>query len=100
LVVGGERINATTLHDWGILDSLVSRELLLKEALAWATRYAALAPIPAQMIKRSVNTIVSSLDAAVMHMDVDQNILSANTEDRRIAVKAYLEKTDPSFTGN
>ena len=100
LVVGGERVDASTLHDWGILDALVSRESLLKEALAWATRYAALAPIPAQMIKRSVNAIVSSLDTAVMHMDVDQNILSANTEDRQIAVQAYLENTNPSFTGN
>ena len=52
------------------------------------------------MIKRSVNAIVSSLDTAVMHMDVDQNILSATTVDRQIAIKAYLEKTDPSFTGN
>ena len=100
LVVGGERVDASTLHDWGILDSLVSRESLLKEALAWGSRYAALAPIPAQMIKRSVNAIVSSLDTAVMHMDVDQNILSANTDDRQIAVQAYLEKTHPSFTGN
>ena len=100
LVVGGERVDASTLYDWGILDALVSRESLLEEALSWAARYAALAPIPAQMIKRSVNAIVSSLDAAVMHMDVDQNILSATTEDRQIAIKAYLEKTEPSFTGN
>ena len=100
LVVGGERIEASTLYEWGILDALVDRESLLQEALSWANRYAALPPIPAQMIKRSVNAIVSSLDAAVMHMDVDQNLLSATTVDRQIAIKAYLEKTDPSFTGN
>ncbi len=100
LVVGGERIEASTLYEWGILDALVDRESLLQQALSWANRYAALPPIPAQMIKRSVNAIVSSLDAAVMHMDVDQNILSATTLDREIAIKAYLEKTDPSFTGN
>jgi len=100
LVVGGERIEASTLYEWGILDALVDRESLLQEALSWANRYAALSPVPAQMIKRSVNAIVSSLDTAVMHMDVDQNILSATTVDRQIAIKAYLEKTDPSFTGN
>ena len=100
LVVGGERVEAATLLEWGVLDALVRKETLMDTANAWARRYAALAPVPAQMIKRSVNAIVSSLDTAVMHMDVDQNILSATTEDRQIAIKAYLEKTDPSFTGN
>ena len=69
-------------------------------ALEWAARYEAKSPIAAQMIKQSVNAIVSALDRAVMHMDVDQNILSAMTEDRNAAIAAYRGKTEPTFTGN
>ncbi len=100
LVVGGERVHAPDLLHWGILDDLVPRAELLDTARAWAGRYAAKSPIPAQMIKRSVNTIVSAMDNAVMHMDVDQNLLSASTEDRSAASKAYRAKTTPQFKGN
>lgn len=100
LVVGGERVTADTLLQWGVLEAVVPRDELLVEAEAWAERYARQAPIPAQMIKRSINTITSALDAAVMHMDVDQHLLTVTTEDRRAATKAYLGDADPSFTGN
>ena len=100
LVVGGERIQSGTLRDWGILDECVPRTELMSTAIRWAERYAALSPIPAQMIKQSVNHIVSSLDTAVMHMDVDQNILSARTEDRKIAAEAYRSKSDAVYKGN
>ena len=39
-------------------------------------------------------------DQSIMHMDVDQNILSAMTEDRGIAIQSYLDKTEPTFSGN
>lgn len=100
LVAGGERIHADELLSWGILDALVPRSDLLPTAMKWAERYASLSPIPQQMIKQSVNAIASALDTAVMHMDVDQNLFSATTEDRREAIRSYLEKTEPTFTGN
>ena len=100
LVAGGERIHAPELLRWGILDALVERSALLDTAEEWARRYAAKPPIAAQMIKRSVDAIVSALDNAVMHMDVDQNLLSARSEDRAEAIAAYRGKTQPRFTGN
>ena len=100
LVAGGERIHAEMLLAWGVLDELVARDELMSTAYQWAKRYAALPPIPQQMIKQSVNHIMSALDTAIMHMDVDQNIFSASTEDRTIAIRSYLAKTEPTFTGN
>ena len=100
LVIGGERIHAEELLAWGILDALVPRASLMDTAFEWAARYQAKSPIAAQMIKQSVNAIVSALDGAVMHMDVDQNVLSAMTEDRNAAIAAYRGKTEPTFTGN
>ena len=35
-----------------------------------------------------------------MHMDVDQNLFAATSEDRAAAVDAYLNGTEPKFTGN
>ena len=100
LVIGGERIFAPQLLKWGLIDELVPRSGLIDMAVEWANRYANLSPIPAQMIKQSINHIVSAIDTAVMHMDVDQNILSSLTDDRDIAVSAYLNKETPKFTGN
>ena len=100
LVAGGERVHAPDLLQWGILDAVVPNAALMDTALAWAQRYVAKSPIAAQMIKRSVNALVSALDGAVMHMDVDQNLLCARTEDRKAAIEAYRGKTDPRFQGN
>ena len=100
LVAGGERIYAKELREWGVLDELVSRDTLMDTALAWAERYAALPPIPQQMIKQSVNRIVSALDTSIMHMDVDQNLYTASLEDRKEAVSSYMAKTKPTYSGN
>ncbi len=100
LVIGGERIHAPDLLDWGILDALVPREALLETAFEWAARYAAKSPVAAQMIKRSANAIASALDGAIMHMDVDQHILSARSEDQKAAIAAYLDGSEPTFTGH
>ena len=100
LVIGGERIHAETLLAWGVLDELVPPGHLLDAAKEMADRYAAKPPVAAQMIKQSVNQIAGALDAAIMHMDVDQNLLAAGSDDRRAAIEAYLAKTTPTFTGN
>ena len=100
LVIGGERIPAETLLAWGVLEERVPRARLLEAAREMAERYAAKPPIAAQMIKQSVNQIASALDAAIMHMDVDQNLLAASSKDRRTAIEAYLAKTTPTFTGD
>ena len=108
LVAGGERADAPTLAEWGVLDAVVPPAALMDTALAWANRYAAKSPIPAQMVKRSVNAIASAADNAVMHMDVDQNLLAAATEDRAAAAGAHLRRlrgagepeAAPRFKGN
>jgi len=100
LVVGGERLHADTLTQWGILDEQVPRAELIDAASKMAAHYAAKPPIAAQMIKQSTNQIANALNHAIMHMDVDQNMHAANTEDRKAAVDAYLAKTNAVFTGD
>jgi enoyl-CoA hydratase/carnithine racemase len=100
LVAGGERIHAAQLLDWGILDRLVPAAQLLDAADELAERYLNKPPVAVQMIKQSVNRIVSALDESIMHMDVDQNLFAQTSEDRAAATAAYLNKTPPTFTGN
>lgn len=100
LVVGGERIPAKMLLEWGVLDDLVAPEELRSAALTLAQHYAAKPPIAAQMIKRSINALSAPLGNAIMHMDSDQNLYTQQTEDRARAIRAYLDKSDPQFTGN
>ncbi len=100
LVAGGERIHSETLLAWGVLDECVTSAELRPAAERMAAHYAAKPPIAAQMIKRSTNQIANALNHAIMHMDADQNLFTASTEDRAAAIKAYLDKSTPEFTGN
>ena len=100
LVAGGERVGAQTLLQWGILDELVPGRELLDKAQEFAQFYVAKPPVAVQMIKRSINQLVSALDLAVMHMDADQNLFAQTSKDRAEAIDAYLNKTPATFTGD
>lgn len=99
LTILAQKESAQTLLAWGFLDEVVPKEHLMKSALETAEQYAALPPIAAQMVKRSVNAISSALDQAIMHMDSDQVLLASLTEDYKEGVKAFFEKRKPEFEG-
>ena len=100
LVIGGEHIHGPMLENWGILDEMTEKEQVMERAHAWAAYYAERPPVAAQMIKRSVNALATALDRSIMHMDFDQNILSAMTGDAAEATRAYRAGEKPKFTGN
>ncbi len=100
MVIGGRKEVAADLLQWGFLDQVVSTEQLMDAALAMAKFYAAKPPIAAQMIKSSVNTLSNALGQAMMHMDRDQNLLTATTADREEAMRAFAEKRPAKFTGD
>lgn len=100
MIALGRNEEAQTLLEWGFYDEAVPREQLIDRAMAMARDYAGQPPIPAQMIKQSVNALVSALDRSIMHMDRDQWMLTAGTDDYREGIKAFFEKRRPEFKGN
>jgi enoyl-CoA hydratase/carnithine racemase len=98
-IILAQRETAQTLLDWGFLDEIAPKDQLLPQAMAMAKQYAAMPPIPAQMIKKSVNAISCALDQSIMHMDMDQLALTATTQDYREGISAFLEKRKPEFKG-
>ncbi len=99
MIMSGRLFDAPTLLNWGFLDEVVAPDQLDSTARAWAEEYASLPPIAVQMIKRSINRYAGALDQAIMHMDADQWLLAAHSEDMKEAVSAFFEKRKPTYTG-
>ena len=76
MIMLGDREEAKTLLEWGFLDQLAPAAELVDAARALARRCAGQPPVAVQMIKQSINAVSGALDDALMHMDVDQNLLS------------------------
>jgi hypothetical protein len=65
-----------------------------------ADLYASKPPIAVQMIKHSTNELAHALGSAIMHMDTDQNLLSASTRDRAAAIDAQRHQQPGKFIGD
>jgi len=95
----GRKEGARTLLDWRFLDEIAPDSELLERAVEMADMYAVQAPIPTQMIKRSINAITSFPNQAIMHMDGDQVLLAQSSGDFKEGVEAVFSKRQPEFKG-
>jgi enoyl-CoA hydratase len=99
LVIFGERLPATTAHDWGLVDALTEPGGALEAAMIWARKVAALPPLSVRMAKRGITQMATALNLTATFMDADQYLLATSTEDHREALKAFRDKRTPKFTG-
>ncbi|MFX1476762.1 MAG: enoyl-CoA hydratase/isomerase family protein [Promethearchaeota archaeon] len=100
MTILGRNNDAPTLLKWGFLSEVIPKEKLLTRALEIAKDYAIMPPISAQMIKKTINHISGALDQAIMHMDMDQLLLTLQTDDLKEGVAAFFGKREGKFKGN
>jgi enoyl-CoA hydratase/carnithine racemase len=98
-VIFGDKVEAAQALAWGLADEVVPDGEALAAARRWAEKVAKLPPNAVRMSKQSVNATANALHAATTFMDLDQYALATTSEDYREAIKAFLEKREPKFTG-
>lgn len=96
----GEKIDAQTALEYGMIYKMVGSENLMDEALKLAERLAAMPTKGLGLIKNAFNkSFTNDLDA---QLDYEEELQrqAGRTYDYSEGVKAFLEKRKPQFRGN
>jgi enoyl-CoA hydratase/carnithine racemase len=99
MALTGQRVFGPELYRVGVVEACVPPADLIETALTIARSLAAKSPVAMRMAKGSLNTIEEmSLRDGYRH---EQNLTAElrKTEDSREAMRAFIEKRPPQFTG-
>lgn len=95
----GERIPAEKALEHGIINKIVEREVLMEEALKFASRLEKQPPISLRLIKDSVNKAVDYPLYEGMQYERKNFYLLFATEDQKEGMNAFVEKRKPNYKG-
>ena len=95
----GDRIPVDIALAYGIVNRIVSEELLMEEALKFAKRLAKQPPLSLRLIKDSVNKAVDYSLYEGMQYERKNFYLLFSSQDQKEGMQAFIEKRKPNFKG-
>jgi enoyl-CoA hydratase len=99
LLLTGDMLTAREAFDAGLVSMVSADGSALDDALALASRIAAMPPLAVAEIKRVMHAgLEAPLDVALA-LERRAAYLLFDTDDKREAMRAFLEKRKPSFSG-
>jgi len=99
MALTGDRVEAATALEWGLVSRVVEPARLLEEARALAARVAVNPPHAVRMAKRLLREAQGRSLDSVLELSAAMQAIAHHTRDHHEAVAAMLEKRPPEFTG-
>ena len=95
----GDSLTAREAFEAGLVSLVVPDEALRERALAVAERIAAMPPLAVREIKRVVHAGADAPLDVALHLERRAAYMLFDTQDRREAMQAFLDKRTPTFHG-
>ncbi|MBB5423503.1 enoyl-CoA hydratase/carnithine racemase [Paraburkholderia sp. JPY158] len=98
LMLRGNVIDAAEARRLGLVSEVAASGRVLDAAIETAARFASYPPVTLALLKASLVNAGNSIEDAC-RLETDLNPLTRQTSDHTEAVKAFMEKRKPVFTG-
>lgn len=100
LLFTAERVEADECLRLGLINKIFSDDIFRAEALDMARRIAAGPSITLGLMKDNLDDALEVDFDTALDREAERLVKSANTNDHKEAVAAFVEKRDPKFTGS
>ncbi|KAA0550085.1 enoyl-CoA hydratase [Bacillus sp. BGMRC 2118] len=95
----GDRMSAEEAIQYGVINRIVEKEVLLEEAIKYSKKLASRPPIALRLIKESVLKAIDYPLYEGMQFERKNFYLLFSSDDQKEGMKAFIEKRKPNFKG-
>jgi enoyl-CoA hydratase/carnithine racemase len=99
MILTGDRVDAVTALEWGLVSRVVPHEELLTEARKLADRVAANPPHAVRMAKKLLREAQQQSLDSLLELSAAMQALAHHTRDHDEAVHAFVERREARFSG-
>ncbi|KMK76879.1 enoyl-CoA hydratase/isomerase family protein [Alkalihalobacillus pseudalcaliphilus] len=100
LILTGDIIDAEEAHRLGLLNHVVSKEILMDKTYEIARKIASKSAVTVKMLKIALNESPTSDLSSGLALEKSLQAVLFGTEDKKEGTRAFLEKRKPQFKGS